>query len=185
MNSKEKILTKDQAVTAVKQWQAKHLNVVFTNGCFDILHAGHVEYLEKARSAGDRLIVGVNTDRSVQRLKGPARPVCHEDDRCRILAALNAVDAVVLFEEDTPLELIELLQPDILVKGADWAIENIVGADVVLARRGEVKTIEFLDGRSTTRIIERILKAYCSIDDTRQQSGAEKEQNTADPGPNG
>ncbi|NEX12730.1 MAG: D-glycero-beta-D-manno-heptose 1-phosphate adenylyltransferase [Prosthecochloris sp.] len=160
MNTREKILTQDQAATIVKQWQHEHLNVVFTNGCFDILHAGHVQYLENARSAGDRLIVGVNTDHSVQRLKGPARPVCSEHDRCRVLAALESVDAVVLFEEDTPIELIERLLPDTLVKGADWALEDIVGADVVLARGGEVKTIAFLDGRSTTGVIERVLEFY-------------------------
>ncbi|ARM30251.1 D-glycero-beta-D-manno-heptose 1-phosphate adenylyltransferase [Prosthecochloris sp. HL-130-GSB] len=161
MESVEKIFSLNNAVSVVRQWQGDGKMVVFTNGCFDILHAGHVQYLEKARAAGDRLVVGVNSDASVRRIKGKKRPVCPEEDRCRVLAGLGCVDAVVVFEEKTPHELISLLLPDVLVKGADWAIDNIVGADTVLARGGRVTTIEFLEGRSTTGIIERVIDAYC------------------------
>ncbi|RNA64271.1 D-glycero-beta-D-manno-heptose 1-phosphate adenylyltransferase [Prosthecochloris sp. ZM_2] len=161
MSSDKKIVKQTEAAARIEKWQQEQLKVVFTNGCFDILHAGHVQYLEQAREAGDRLVIGVNTDASVHRLKGEKRPVCSETDRCRVLAALGSVDAVVMFDEDTPLKLIERLQPDVLVKGADWSVDTIVGADSVLARGGEVKTIKFLEGRSTTGVIERIIEAYC------------------------
>jgi len=132
--------------------------VVFTNGCFDILHRGHVEYLRKAKALGDVLVVGVNTDSSVRRIKGADRPVIDESDRAFVLAALASVDYVCLFNEDTPYELIRALVPDILVKGADWAIEKVVGRDIVEAAGGSVQTIEFLPDRSTTGILERIRK---------------------------
>lgn len=132
--------------------------VVFTNGCFDILHRGHIEYLRKAKALGDILIVGVNTDSSVRRIKGPDRPVVDENDRAHVLAALAAVDYVCLFGEDTPYELIRALVPDILVKGADWPVEKVVGKDVVEAAGGSVQTIDFLPDRSTTAILERIRK---------------------------
>lgn len=139
-----------------KQWREEGQCVVFTNGCFDILHLGHVDYLEKAAAEGDRLIVAVNADESVRRLKGKQRPLNNSLARCRLLAALAFTDAVTVFSEDTPAELISLLMPDILVKGADYSLENIVGADIVLANGGEVRTIELVEGYSTTGLIERI-----------------------------
>lgn len=130
--------------------------IVFTNGCFDILHRGHVHYLERAHALGDVLVVGVNTDRSVRRLKGPGRPVTSEDDRAHVIAALRVVDYVCLFDEATPYELIGELLPDVLVKGAGYTEETIVGADLVRARGGRVVAIEPLEGRSTSVIVERI-----------------------------
>jgi len=131
--------------------------VVFTNGCFDILHPGHSRYLSAARGLGDHLIVAVNSDRSVKRIKGPQRPVFSEGARAEMLAALSFVDRVIIFDEETPLELITLLLPDILVKGGDWGEDEIVGADVVKGAGGEVRRIPFVDGYSTTGIIERII----------------------------
>ncbi len=131
-------------------------DVVFTNGCFDILHAGHIAYLEKARLLGNFLIVGLNSDESVSRLKGASRPINNERDRADVLSALEAVDAVIIFGEDTPKDLIEFLNPDILVKGSDYDIQDIVGASYVLANGGRVETIDFVHGKSTSRIIERI-----------------------------
>lgn len=161
MTSKTKLLSLDTAAGTVKKWTLQGKKVVFTNGCFDILHAGHVQYLEKAKSSGDVLVVGVNSDASVKRLKGMKRPIVPEMDRCMLLAGLEAVDATVIFDEDTPAKIIEKLLPDILVKGADWPVDKIVGAKTVLEHGGEVKTIEFLEGQSTTSIIERIIDAYC------------------------
>lgn len=132
--------------------------LVFTNGCFDILHIGHVRYLQEARSCGDFLIVGVNTDRSVRELKGPERPLQNEEDRAQILAALEAVDGTVLFDDETPIKLIEAIRPDVLVKGGDWAIDQIVGSDFVLKNGGEVKSLQFVAGRSTTNVVEKIKK---------------------------
>lgn len=132
--------------------------VVFTNGCFDILHVGHTRYLKDARALGDLLVVGVNSDASVKRLKGPSRPVTNEDERAEMLACLGAVDYVVKFEEDTPLQLIEKVAPDVLVKGGDWVPDKIVGSSFVLARGGEVKSLPFHPGKSTTSILERIQK---------------------------
>jgi D-beta-D-heptose 7-phosphate kinase/D-beta-D-heptose 1-phosphate adenosyltransferase len=128
----------------------------FTNGCFDLLHPGHVQYLEEVRALGDFLVVGLNSDASVRRLKGPARPLQDERARAQILGGLRCVDAVVRFEEDTPLELITALQPDILAKGGDYTPETVVGREVVEARGGRVVLIPFLDGHSTTAIVERI-----------------------------
>jgi rfaE bifunctional protein nucleotidyltransferase chain/domain len=130
--------------------------IVFTNGCFDIIHRGHVEYLTKAKALGDVLFVGMNTDASVKRLKGPQRPIVCEDDRAYVLAALNAVDFVCLFDEDTPYELIKVVVPDILVKGSDWAIDSIIGKDIVESAGGKVQTIDFIPHRSTTNIIQKI-----------------------------
>jgi len=138
-----------------EDWEARGLKVGFTNGCFDILHLGHVKLLEFARSQCDRLIVGVNADASVSRLKGPTRPINNELDRAQILAALGFVDQVVIFEDDTPLSVIEALQPDVLVKGADYKVEDIVGADIVQARGGKVVTFELLPNRSTSRTISQ------------------------------
>jgi D-beta-D-heptose 7-phosphate kinase/D-beta-D-heptose 1-phosphate adenosyltransferase len=130
--------------------------LVFTNGCFDLLHAGHVSYLEKAKRLGDVLIVGVNSDASVKRLKGPRRPVNREKDRLRILAALEVVDYVTLFSEETPLRLIREIRPHILVKGADWKKEKIVGAQEAASWGGTVKRINLLPGRSTTKILRKL-----------------------------
>jgi rfaE bifunctional protein nucleotidyltransferase chain/domain len=152
--SKIKALAEAKAV--VDQWKRQGLKVVFTNGCFDILHLGHVDYLEKARNLGDKLILGLNTDNSVSRFKGPSRPIQDENARAHILASLQFVDLVVFFNEDTPLSLISTLMPHILVKGSDYLAENIVGADVVKKNGGAVKTIEFVPGYSTSRIVEKI-----------------------------
>jgi len=153
-----KIKQQAEAAAQIQGWRALGKRIVFTNGCFDLLHLGHVDYLEKARHLGDVLIVGVNTDASVSRYKGPERPLQDENARTRILAALQFVDLVVLFDEDTPLKLISALLPDILVKGSDYLAENIVGADVVKINGGEVKTIDLMPGYSTTRIVEKIKK---------------------------
>jgi rfaE bifunctional protein nucleotidyltransferase chain/domain len=156
----DKILTLDDAVAKRAQWQAAGEKVVFTNGCFDILHLGHVDYMEKAKALGHRLIVGMNTDASVRRLKGADRPVCDQTSRSRVMAALGCVDAVVLFDEATPEALIHAIKPDILTKGDDYSIANIVGADFVLANGGEVKTIPFVEGYSTSAIIRKIKNTH-------------------------
>jgi D-beta-D-heptose 7-phosphate kinase/D-beta-D-heptose 1-phosphate adenosyltransferase len=135
--------------------------VVFTNGCFDILHVGHVRYLSKARETGDLLIVGLNTDRSVRTIKGEQRPIVSERERAEVLAALAIVDYVVLFDEPDPLRLITALKPDILVKGADWAKDEIVGRDVVEKGGGKVIRIPLVPGSSSTNLIDRIIKVYC------------------------
>lgn len=135
--------------------RSSNKKIVFTNGCFDLLHIGHVRYLQEARSLGDILVVGVNSDRSVQVLKGPTRPIQNQNDRAEILAALACVDYTVIFDEQTPERLIHQVQPDILVKGGDWKISEIVGSDFVLANGGQVRSLQFIDGRSTTKIIEK------------------------------
>lgn len=132
--------------------------VVFTNGCFDLLHVGHVRYLQEARAQGDLLVVGLNADASVRELKGPERPVQNEADRGEILAALACVDFVCLFAEDTPLNLIQKVKPDVLVKGGDWSIDKIVGSDFVIKNGGQVKSLQFVNGRSTTNLVEKIKK---------------------------
>ena len=132
--------------------------VVFTNGCFDLLHPGHVRYLRAARRLGDLLVVAVNSDASVRRLKGPARPLVPQADRCEILAALEMVDYVVVFDEHTPADLIAALRPDVLVKGGDWAPDRIVGADVVRAHGGVVRSLPFARGYSTTALVERVAR---------------------------
>jgi rfaE bifunctional protein nucleotidyltransferase chain/domain len=154
--TKDKILTREQLPVTLADWRAQGRRVVFTNGCFDLLHLGHVDYLEKARHLGDALVVGLNTDASVSCLK-PGRPIQDEMSRGRILASLSFVDAVVLFGEPTPLELIELVQPDILVKGDDYAISGIVGHELVLGKGGQVLTVPLVQGYSTSRIIEKIM----------------------------
>ena len=152
-----KLFTSTQTLQQqVKAWQNAGDKVVFTNGCFDLLHRGHVDYLAKAADYGQRLIIGVNTDASVSKLKGPNRPIQDEQSRLQILASLQCVDAVILFDEETPYELISLLQPDVLVKGSDYTPENIVGYDVVTAKGGEVKTIDFIPGFSTSGIERKI-----------------------------
>jgi len=148
-----------EALPQIARWKAQGARIVFTNGCFDILHAGHVRYLQKARELGDRLIVGLNDDASVRRLKGKMRPIQPLEDRAAVLAALAFVDLVVPFSEDTPIKLIEAIAPDVLVKGGDYRPEEIVGADFVRARGGSVVVVPFLEGRSTSAIVERIRRA--------------------------
>lgn len=134
------------------------MKMVFTNGCFDLLHSGHVDLLERARALGDMLVVAINSDASVRTLKGPHKPYVNEHDRRKMLLALRAVDYVAIFDEPTPLRLIEEMQPDVLVKGGDWSIAQIVGADFVLARRGEVHSLPLLEGYSSTSVAEQIRK---------------------------
>jgi D-beta-D-heptose 7-phosphate kinase/D-beta-D-heptose 1-phosphate adenosyltransferase len=155
----EALLDRDAALRLVREWQAHGLRVGFTNGCFDILHAGHVALLRAARRRCDRLVVALNTDASVARLKGPTRPINSLADRAAVISALAAVDAVVAFGEDTPLELIRLLVPDVLVKGADYTIDLVVGADIVQAAGGEVALIDLVPGRSTTGLVTRLAGA--------------------------
>ena len=154
----DKIVDLRTLTTIVQGWKSESRIIVFTNGVFDLLHIGHITYMAKAAELGDKLIIGLNADSSVKRLKGPERPVNDQNTRAAILAALFFVDAVVVFEEDTPINLIKTLLPDVLVKGADYSIENIVGAKEVIENRGEVKTINFVEGYSSTSIIERIKK---------------------------
>lgn len=139
-------------------WRASQQKIVFTNGCFDILHHGHLQLLARAADQGNRLVVALNTDASVQRLKGPERPITHEQDRLFQVASLLCTDAVCLFDEDTPEELIHLLRPDVLVKGGDYTIDQIVGADYVTSYGGRVEIIPFVTGYSTTSLIDRIKK---------------------------
>jgi D-beta-D-heptose 7-phosphate kinase/D-beta-D-heptose 1-phosphate adenosyltransferase len=154
-NSDTRIKSREEIKTIVRQLKQQGKKVVFTNGCFDILHVGHVRYIEQAKNLGDVLIVGVNSNSSVARLKGPTRPINTQDDRAAILAALEAVDFVVIFDEDTPYELIKVIRPDVLVKGGDYEGKQVVGEDIAT----EVKLISFVDGKSTTSTIERIKKA--------------------------
>jgi D-beta-D-heptose 7-phosphate kinase/D-beta-D-heptose 1-phosphate adenosyltransferase len=151
----EKVLPLDRMLMRVAAWRASGQHVVFTNGCFDLLHAGHISLLEKARRMGDRLIVAINTDSSVRRLKGPQRPVVAENERAQVLAALGAVDAVVIFEQDTPLQLILAIRPDVLVKGGDYSEADVIGAREVRAWGGRVELIPIVEGCSTSRLIEK------------------------------
>ena len=150
------VMSHDGIQSFVREQRAAGRRVVFTNGVFDLLHPGHVRYLQDARSRGDLLIVGLNADESVRRNKGPARPINSEEERAEVMAALACVDAVVIFKEDTPAEIIRMVQPDILVKGADWADDAIVGRDTVEARGGRVVRIPVEQGYSTTGIVDRI-----------------------------
>jgi len=142
--------------------KGENRKVVFTNGCFDLIHAGHVDYLSKAKALGDVLVVGLNSDTSVRRIKGDKRPILYEKERAFIISNLKPVNYVTIFEEDTPAQLIQELIPDILVKGADWPIDKIIGKDIVEANGGEVKTIEFINNQSTSKIIKSILDKYKS-----------------------
>ena len=157
---KSKIYTLDHLRKQLAIWRFKGKSIVFSNGCFDVLHLGHVEYLAKARDLGDILVVGLNSDDSVHRIKGTHRPVNNEEARAITLAAFSFVDSVVPFGEDTPYELIKLIQPDILVKGKDYDGKEIIGSDVVKARGGQVVTIELTKGYSTTHTIELAQKVH-------------------------
>jgi len=149
---------------ALQSWRAAGERIVFTNGVFDLVHRGHVEYLEDARALGDRLVVGTNSDESVRRLKGPERPLQPEDERAEVLAALECVDLVVIFGDDTPLRLIEAVAPDVLAKGGDWALEEIVGREFVEARGGRVVRVPLREGLSTTSLIDRIVAGKSALD---------------------
>ncbi|HMG16553.1 MAG TPA: D-glycero-beta-D-manno-heptose 1-phosphate adenylyltransferase [Saprospiraceae bacterium] len=140
----------------IAAWHIRPCRVVFTNGCFDILHIGHIQYLQEAKSLGDKLVVGINSDSSVKRLKGEDRPINNETDRAMVMAALGVVDGVIIFDEDTPLQLITELNPDILVKGGDWPLDKIVGAEYVINNGGEVFSLPFISGYSTSNIIQKI-----------------------------
>jgi len=154
------IFTENSNRKVRKKLKLENKKVVFTNGCFDILHAGHVDYLNKAKAAGDILIVALNSDKSTRSIKGEKRPIVNERERGFIMANLKAVDYVTFFDEDTPAEIISELIPDVLIKGADWDINKIVGKDIVEANGGEVKTIEFVNFQSTTNIIDTVLERY-------------------------
>jgi len=154
-----KIQSWETIQSTVSQWKSVGEKIVFTNGCFDILHFGHIHYLAEASDLGNRLVIGLNSAASVKRLKGEHRPINDEATRQHLLAALEFVDAVVVFEEDTPLELIKIILPDMIVKGGDWKPEQIVGSDIVLANGGEVKSLAFKEGYSTTSIEEKIRKS--------------------------
>ena len=151
-----KILSWDALHQRVELWKASEQKIVFTNGCFDLIHYGHLHYLASARDLGDRLVMGLNSDASVKRLKGDHRPIKDQQTRQLVLAAFAFVDAVTIFEEDTPYDLIKLLLPDLLVKGGDWAPENIVGSDLVLNNGGTVKSLPYISGHSTTSIETKI-----------------------------
>jgi rfaE bifunctional protein nucleotidyltransferase chain/domain len=152
----EKLKTENELMKWLNIARLKNEKIVFTNGCFDMLHAGHVDYLNKAASLGNRLIIGLNADSSVSKLKGPKRPINTENFRALVLSALHVVDAIVIFDEETPEKLIKLIKPDVLVKGADYTIEQIVGADFVLKSGGNVELIPFLEGFSTTTLIQKM-----------------------------
>lgn len=151
-----KIVTQKEATLKANQWKKDGLSIVFTNGCFDLIHLGHIDYLSKASDLGHKLIIGVNTDNSVSKLKGKHRPIKDEVSRATILAALNFVDLVILFSEDTPINLITSLSPNVLVKGADYSINEVVGAKETIQNGGKVKLIKFLDGYSTSLIESKI-----------------------------
>jgi D-beta-D-heptose 7-phosphate kinase/D-beta-D-heptose 1-phosphate adenosyltransferase len=158
--SRAKIKTLKELKKLVSALKSKGKILVFTNGCFDILHYGHIRYLEEAKKKGDILVVAINSDASVKRIKGNKRPIVGEIDRLMTVAALESVDYVTLFKEDTPFRTIKLLKPDILVKGADWNVNDIVGRGIVLSYGGRVSTVQLLKGRSTTNLIKKIAKAF-------------------------
>ena len=156
---KEKVVSQDQALKELKAWREKNKKIVFTNGCFDIIHPGHIDYLSQARDLGDILVLGLNTDQSVRRLnKGSNRPINDERTRAYVLAGLASVDLIVFFDEETPYNLIKLLQPNVLVKGKDYEVEKIIGFDILKENGGEVITIPFLDGYSTSILIKKIIE---------------------------
>jgi len=155
-----KVLSLDDLLIEREQLRRQRRRVVFTNGCFDLLHPGHVRYLQQARALGDALIVALNSDRSVRELKGPERPILNEQERAEVMAALGCVDYVTVFDETTPQKVIVTLLPDILVKGGDWGIDRIVGREEVEAAGGQVMSLSFVDGCSTSDMIERILQRY-------------------------
>jgi len=156
LESSHKITTLDAARMQVKAWQAYGEKVVFTNGCFDLLHPGHIHILNQSKSMGDRLVVGVNTDSSIKKIKGPKRPIVSEQDRADVLSALSCVDLIVFFKAETPLYLIKALRPDILVKGADYSIDKVVGREIVESYEGKVSLVPLLKGYSTSEIVNKL-----------------------------
>jgi rfaE bifunctional protein nucleotidyltransferase chain/domain len=157
---KNKIISRLQIKDLISDLKKKRKKIVFTNGCFDLLHVGHVRYLQEARTLGDCLIVGLNSDQSLRQIKDPARPLISEEQRAEVLAALTCVDYIVLFDEADPFLLIEEVRPDVLVKGADWSLDKIIGADLVSSYGGEVRRVELVPSISTTEIINRIISRY-------------------------
>ena len=153
---KRKILSREELLRQIAIWRLKDYRIVFTNGCFDILHYGHIKYLQDAKLASDILVLGLNSDASVKRIKGHKRPANKQLDRSRVLAALSCVDYITVFNQDTPLKLIKLLRPDILIKGGDWETDKIIGAEFVKGYGGRVLTIPYLKGYSTTGLIARL-----------------------------
>ena len=154
---KNKIQSTAEGANIIENWRTQKCKIVFTNGCFDILHLGHIDYLSKAADLGDKLIIGVNTDASVSRIKGTSRPIINQQSRAMVLASLTFVSLIVFFDEPTPYELIRIVQPDVLVKGADYKIEEIVGYDIVKSKGGTIFTLDYLPGYSTSAIEQRIL----------------------------
>jgi rfaE bifunctional protein nucleotidyltransferase chain/domain len=161
MNVEEKIVERGRLGAVMDELYSHKNQIVFTNGCFDILHVGHTRYLNQARSLGDALVVGLNSDASVRSIKGDERPLVSQDQRAEVLAALRCVDIVTLFDEPDPLSLIKIVNPDILVKGADWAADRIVGSDWVIRNGGRVERIDMVPDISTTALIDRILDRFC------------------------
>ncbi|SKB70441.1 D-glycero-beta-D-manno-heptose 1-phosphate adenylyltransferase [Daejeonella lutea] len=155
-NISEKIFNQEQLKARLNVWRLLEKKIVFTNGCFDLIHLGHIDYLAKAADLGDKLIVGLNSDKSTSDIKGPNRPITDERSRAYILASMSFIDAVILFDEETPINLIRLVNPDVLVKGADYTIDQIVGSDIVIQNGGNVQTLEYLPGYSTTLIEKKI-----------------------------
>ena len=151
----QKVINLNNLESILDYYRKEKKKIVFTNGCFDLLHIGHIRYLDEAATLADILIVGINTDESVRNLKGPTRPIQNENDRAEILASLKSVQHTILFTEETPYNLIKKIKPDVLVKGGDWKPEQIIGSDLVLAAGGIVKSLLFIDGKSTTKIIEK------------------------------
>lgn len=151
----------EEAAALADKLRAGKRKIVFTNGVFDIIHRGHIEYLSEAKSMGDVLIVGLNSDSSVKLIKGDKRPIVGQDSRAIVLANLKPVDYVIIFDEDNPYNLIKAVLPDVLVKGADWSVNKIVGSDIVLGNGGEVKNIKFVENNSSTNIVEEIIRKYC------------------------
>ncbi len=156
-----KLMSLDDAIAQCEQWRRDGSTIVFTNGCFDLLHPGHLSYLNDAKSLGARLVIGLNSDDSIRRLKGPKRPIISERDRATMVSGLSSVDMVVMFKEDTPIDLISSLKPDIHVKGGDYVAEHLPEYPIVTAYGGQVKILPFIAGHSTSGIIEKILKRYC------------------------
>lgn len=161
MRIRDKILGWKALKERVEEWKKRGLTIVFTNGCFDILHIGHIRYLEAAKGYGDRLIVAINSDESVRAIKGDKRPLVPQGERAEIIAALSFVDCVTIFDQPTPLALIEYILPDVLVKGSDWPEDKIVGSKIVIAHGGRVIRIPQIEGVSTSILIDRVLKRYC------------------------
>lgn len=162
MKVKDKILDWKTLKEKVREWKRQGFTIVFTNGCFDLLHIGHIRYLKAAKGYGDKLIVAVNSDKSVRAIKGSKKPLVPQEERVELIAALSFVDSITVFDQSTPLELIEYLCPDVLVKGSDWAEDEIVGSKTVIAHGGKVIRVPQVEGASTSILIERILKRFCS-----------------------